>query len=46
MEMVLCDTIVAPQMAFGLVPKILDSIDVVPVFGKQIGMINADMMEV
>ena len=45
-EMVLWDAIVAPQMPFGLVPEVLDPVDVISVFGKQFGMVDADMMEV
>ena len=44
--MVLWDAIVAPQMPFGLVPEVLDPVDVISVFGKQFGMVDADMMEV
>ena len=46
MEMVFWHAVVAPQMTFGLVPEILNSVDVIPVFGKLFGMIDADMMEV
>ena len=46
MEMVLCDAIVTSQMPFSLVPEVLDPVDVISVFGKQFGMVDADMMEV
>ena len=46
MEMVLWDAIVASQMLFSLVPEVLDHVDVISVFGKQFGMVDADMMEV
>ena len=44
--MVLWDAIVASQMPFGLVSEVLDPVDVISVFGKQFGMVDADMMEV
>ena len=46
MEMVFWDAVVASQMTFGLLPESLNSVDVIPVFGKLFGMIDADMMEV
>ena len=46
MEMTLWDAIVASQMPFSLVPEVLDPVDVISVFGKQFGMVDADMMEV
>ena len=33
-------------MTFRLVPEVLDPVDVISVFGKQFGMLDADMMEV
>ncbi len=32
-------------MALGLVPEVLDSADVVPVFPKSLGVVDADLME-
>jgi hypothetical protein len=46
MEVVHWDAVVASQVSFGLVPKVLDSVDVVAVFGKQFQVVDADMMEV
>ena len=36
MEVLLGDAIIAPQMALGLVPKILDAVDVVVCVSKQL----------
>ena len=44
--MVIWDTIVASQMPFRLVPDVLDPVDLISVFGKQFGMVDAYMMEV
>ena len=46
MEVVLWDAVVASQVSFGLVPEVLDPVDVVAVFGKQLRVVDADMMEV
>ena len=46
MELVLWDTIVAPQMAFGLVPKILNPIDVVLLVCKEFGVVDSKMFKV
>ena len=40
MEMVFWHAVVAPQMTFSLVPEILNSVDVIPVFAKLFGMID------
>jgi hypothetical protein len=44
-KMVLGDTVVALQMAFGLVPEILGSVDVILLISKQDGMVDAEMLE-
>jgi hypothetical protein len=40
------DSVVFSQVPLGLVPEILDAIDVVVLVGKQIGMIDPEMVEV
>jgi len=42
----LWDATVAPKMTFRLVPKVLDTVDVVAVIGEELGMIDADVVEV
>ena len=44
-KMLLRDAVVAPKMAFGLVPEVLDAIDVVGLNGEPFGMINADVVK-
>jgi len=46
MEMVFWDAIIAPSMAFGLFPNVLESVDIMSDFGNQFGMVDADIMEV
>ena len=46
MEVVLWDAVVASEVSFGLVPEVLDPVDVVAVFGKQLRVVDPDMMEV
>jgi len=46
MEVLLRDAVIAPQMALGLVPEVLDAVDVVAVLGEQLGVIDADVMKV
>ena len=46
MEVVLWDAVVASEVSFGLVPEVLDSVDVISIFGKRFGMVDADVMEV
>ena len=40
------NTVEFPHVALGLVPKVLDAVDVVIAVGEQLRMIDADMMEV
>ena len=39
------DTVKATQVSFGLIPKIFYSIDMIMLFRKLLGMIDAMMME-
>lgn len=39
------DAVVAPQMPFGLVPEIIDSVDVVALVGEQFGVVDPHVME-
>ena len=39
------DAIESTQMAFGLVPEVLDSVDVVFLVGEQFGVVDAQMLE-
>ena len=45
MEVLLGDAVEPPEMALGLVPKVLDAIDVVGLISKQLRMIDPGMME-
>jgi len=40
------DTIEFPHVALGLVPEILDTIDVVVAIRKELGMVDPEMVEV
>ena len=42
----LWDAVVAPEMTFRLVPEVLDAVDVVAVLGEELGVIDADVVEV
>lgn len=44
-EVVLGDAVVASEMSLGLVPEVLDAVDVVCIVGEQLRMIDADMVE-
>ena len=46
MEVVLGDAIVTAEMALGLVPKVLNPVDVVAVLGEQFRVIDAEVVEV
>ena len=46
MEMVFWHAVVAPQMTFGLVPEILNSVDVIALVREQFGVVGPHMMEV
>lgn len=39
------DTVKFPQVAFGLIPKVLNAIDVVLASGKQRGVVNPQVAE-
>ena len=43
--MLLGNTVKFPQVSFGLVPKVLDAMDVVFTGGKALGMIDPQMSE-
>ena len=45
MEVLAGDAVEAPEMAFRLVPEILDPVDVVPVICESLGMVDAHMVE-
>ena len=45
MKVLLFDAIKAAQVALGLVPKVLDAIDVVPVLGKARGVVDSPVMK-
>ena len=42
----LWNAVVAPEMTFRLVPEVLDTVDVVAVLGEELGVIDADVVEV
>ena len=44
-EVLLRDAVIASQMPLCLVPKILDAVDVVAVFGKQFRMVDPNVLE-
>jgi hypothetical protein len=44
-EMVFGDAVIAAQMALGLVPEILDPIDVIMLVSKQDGVIDPQVLE-
>ena len=44
-KVVLGDAIIIPQVTLGLVPEILDPVDVVTLLGKEQRVIDAQMME-
>ncbi len=46
MEVVLGDAVVAAEMPFGLVPEILDPVDMVAALGKEFRVVDPDVMEV
>ena len=46
MEVVLGDAIVTAEMPLGLVPKVLNPVDVVAILSEQFRVIDADVMEV
>lgn len=39
------DTIISPHVAFGLVPEILDAVDVVAILGEKFRVIDAMMVK-